>query len=347
MAKFARSLEELRKKAVLFWPQEIVEREASLSILPLLLKTQEKFISILNLADASPDAWKKLVDISEELKGNLFLKHLMVLSDLGGEALNKLPPLKNYFRNGKMVFFWREKKHEYSFKVIHQQIPLANSALKVDGKSLLKGAALNEKMEDVVMLLLFGAASVGNSLSEDIKSKCAIGSMIGNPEELEKFVKQSYIIVSKQVAGATSNAMGQIAQDFVIENLKSLLPDWGFLRNGTLPNVSHSGGDTETNFDVVAVSPTSKYFGIEVSFQFTTNSVIERKAGQAEARMSLVHAAGHQICYVIDGAGNINVRASAVRNICKYSDCTVALSTAEIGVLADFLRKESGAKKRK
>ncbi len=72
MPKFARSLEELRKKAVLFWPQEIVEREASLSILPLLLKTQEKFISILNLADASPDAWKKLVDISEELKGISF-----------------------------------------------------------------------------------------------------------------------------------------------------------------------------------------------------------------------------------------------------------------------------------
>ena len=101
MSKYARSLESLREKAVLFWPQEIIEKEASVSILPLLLKTQDKFISILNLADASPEAWKKLVDVSPEMKGNLFLKHLMVLSDLGGEALNKLPPLTSYFPDGK------------------------------------------------------------------------------------------------------------------------------------------------------------------------------------------------------------------------------------------------------
>jgi hypothetical protein len=339
MSKYARSLEALREKAVLFWPQEIIEKEASVSILPLLLKTQDKFISILNLADASPEAWKQLVDISPEMKGNLFLKHLMVLSDLGGEALNKLPPLKNYFPKGKMTFFWREKKYVYSFRMIQQKIPLANASLSVDGKALLQGVALNEKMEDVVMLLLHAATSVGDSLSEDIKSKCTIGGLIGNAEEIEKFVRQNYIRVSKQVAGATSNAMGQLAQDFVIEKLKMLLPAWSFIRNGTLPNVSHTGGDTETTFDVVAVSPAKKCFGIEVSFQFTTNSVIERKAGQAEARRNLVHAAGHKICYVIDGAGNINVRASAVRNICRFSDCTVAFSLPEIGVLAEFLQK--------
>lgn len=344
MSEYVRSLEELRQKAVLFWPQEIIEKESSVSILPLLLKTQEKFISILNLADAAPDAWKKLVDISEEMKGNLFLKHLMVLSDLGGEALNKLPPLEKYFPDNRMTYFWRERKYVYQFKVIHQKVSLANSSLWADGKSLLKGVALNEKMEDVIMLLLHGAASIGDSLPADIKSKCAIGILVGNPEELEKFVRQSYIRVSKQVAGASANAMGQLAQDFVIEKLKILLPGWEFTRNGALPQVSHTGGDTETTFDVVAVSPTKKYFGIEVSFQFTTNSVIERKSGQAEARMTLVHAAGHQICYVLDGAGNINVRTSAVKNICKYSDCTVALSATEMAVLAKFLREKSDAK---
>ena len=60
MSKYARTLAELKEKAVLFWPREILEREASVSILPLLLKTQEKFISILNLSDSSPDSWKKL-----------------------------------------------------------------------------------------------------------------------------------------------------------------------------------------------------------------------------------------------------------------------------------------------
>jgi hypothetical protein len=70
-----------------------------------------------------------------------------------------------------MAFFWREKKYAYQFKAIHQKIPLANSSLSVDGKALLRGVALNEKMEDVAMLLLHGAASVGDTLSEDIKSQ--------------------------------------------------------------------------------------------------------------------------------------------------------------------------------
>jgi hypothetical protein len=337
MSKYARTLAELKEKAVLFWPREIIEREASVSILPLLLKTQDKFISILKLSDSAPDSWKKLVDVSEEIKGNLFLKHLMVLSDLGGEALNKLPPLNKYFKDGKMNYVWREKKYTYQFKVIHEKVPLANASLRADGKSLLKGYTLSDKMEDVIMLLLHGASSIGDILPDDIKSKCVIGSLIGEPEELEKFVKQNYIRISRQVGGATSNALGQLAQDFVIEKLREKLPKWRFERNGRLLGVSHTGGETETAFDVAATSPNGKHFGVEVSFQFTTNSVIERKAGQAEARADMVHNAGHWICYVIDGAGNINIREAAASTICKYSDCTVALSADEIGVLADFM----------
>lgn len=342
MGKYSRTLDELKTKAVLFWPTEILSREASASILPLLLKTQDKFISVLNLSDAAPDAWKRFVDVSEDIKGNIFLKHLMVLSDLGGEALNKIPPVSQYYAKGIMNYVWRERNYEYRFQVIQNDIGLANSNLRADGKQLLKGYALEPKMEDVIMLLLHGASSIGDALPEDIKNKCIIGGLLGNTEEIEKFVKQSYIRISRQIAGATSNALGQLAQDYVIEILKSILPSWIFERNGTLPGVSHTGGKTETSFDVVAKSPKDKYFGIEVSFQFTTNSVIERKSGQAEARANMVHRAGHKICYVIDGAGNINIRESAVRNICNFSDCTVAFSSNEIGVLADFMASESG-----
>lgn len=342
MGSYARTLAELTDKAVLFWPPELIKREAAVSVLPLLVGTQDKFISVLNLSDAAPDAWKKLVDVSEQLKGNLFLKHLMVLSDFAGEAMSKLPPFEKYFKQGKMKYVWREKNYEYKFKVIHEKVSLSNSALRVDGKKLQKGYSITPKMEDVIMLLLHGASSIGDTFPEKEKEKCMVGSMLGMPEELEKFVKQSYIRISSQLRGATSNALGQIAQDYVIEELGRKIPEWQFVRNGKLPSVSHTGGDTETTFDVVAISPNKKYFGIEVSFQFTTNSVIERKSGQAQSRQRVVHAAGHRIAYVIDGAGNINVRKNAVSIICKYSDCTVALSSAEIGVLADFMRKEAG-----
>ncbi len=96
MGLYNRTLDELRKNAVLHWPDEILSEAGEVGTLPLLLKTQDNFISILKVASKDPQSWKVAVDNSSELSGILFLKHLMILSDLGGEALNKLPPLSNY-----------------------------------------------------------------------------------------------------------------------------------------------------------------------------------------------------------------------------------------------------------
>ena len=337
MAEFARTLEELKQKAVLFWPVEVVEREAALTSLPLLLETQDHFISVLVLADKHPLAWKEVVDISPKMPANLFLKHLMVLTDFGGEALSKIIPLEKFFSRGEMRFVWREEVHSYKFQVFGAKgSRFSNSALRVDGKNLARSHSLNGKLEDVIMLLMFGSASLSDTLPLALKEKCLVSSLIGRPTELERFVKQNYIRISRQVGGATSNAMGQIAQAYVLEVLREVLPEWN-IKTGKIPGISHNDGDTETSFDIVVKSPKGIYFGIEVSFQFTTNSVIERKAREAQARHDLLHKAGHYICYEIDGAGNINVRESAVRTLCHFSDCTIAYSRQEIEHLAHFI----------
>lgn len=90
-------------------------------------------------------------------------------------------------------------------------------------------------------------------------------------------------------------------------------------------------------FDVVAESPSGKYCAIEVSFQVTTNSVIERKAGQAQARQRILHKHGHKIAYVVDGAGNFQ-RNSALSTICQFSDCAVTFRSDELEKLASYLR---------
>lgn len=73
----------------------------------------------------------------------------------------------------------------------------------------------------------------------------------------------------------------------------------------------------------------------------TTNSVIERKAGQAQNRYEKLHEKGHQIAYVIDGAGNFE-RKRALETICQYSDCTVAFSPSELELLTQFLQEQGG-----
>lgn len=338
MPTYKRTLPELRSKAVLHWPEDILIAAGDVSVLPLLLKTQDAFISILKISDKNMLTWQHILNQTNSISGPLFLKHLMVMTDLGGEALNKLPPLSNYFPNGILCFDWQGKKWHYPFKEIQNKCSLANSALRVDSKSLLQAGAFTPRMEDVAMLLMFGSLALNDSLPMEVKDRCIVGNLIGNSEELDKFVKENYIRVSRQVGGATSNALGQLAQTYVVDGLKAALPpDWTVLKDASMPNVSHTVGGEGTNFDVVATSPTNRYFGIEVSFQVTTNSVIERKARESEALMLSVHQAGHKICYVIDGAGNINIRQHAVGIICQHSDCTVAMSDAEIKHLANFL----------
>ncbi len=89
-------------------------------------------------------------------------------------------------------------------------------------------------------------------------------------------------------------------------------------------------------FDIV-VERANKKVGIEVSFQVTTNSTIERKAGQAADRQMLMHKDGYQIAYVLDGAGNFQ-RSSAISRICTYSDCTVAYTLSEFVVLSNWIK---------
>jgi hypothetical protein len=339
MNRYNRTLSQLKEKAVLFWPPSLLEQAGDVSVLPLLLKTQDKFISILTLSDSKPDAWKKLLDISEEIQANIFLKHLMVLSNLGGEALNKYPPLSKYFNDSQMEYTWRGKNYIYKFQQINQKVPLNNQSLKVDGKSLLKGQKLNARREDVIMLILYASSSTNNTFPEDVKEKCMIGSLIGNPDELKNFVKQNYIRVSPQVSGATATTLGKFAEAFVLNVLKHELPEWKFKQNGKIPGIGHTDDKSEeTTFDIVAISPNRKYFAIEVSFQFTTNGTIERKAREAKNRANLLHQSGHYICYVIDGAGNINIRERAVSIICQFSDCTVTFSEEEISFLSQFLK---------
>ena len=339
MVTYKRTLEELRQNAVLHWPNEILSAAEEVGTLPLLLKSQDNFISILKVASKEPLSWKVAVDNNSQLSGSLFLKHLMVLSDMGGEALNKLPPLSNYIPNSIIKIDWNGKAFNYKLKEIGNECNLANSSLNVDAKNLVRELDLNNKSMDVCMLLLFGSQITNDTLPSEVKEKCVLGEYLGKTEELDKFIKQRYLFVSKQVSGATANSLGQIAQKYVADKLSFLLgSSWSVKLNSSLPGVFHNAEGNETNFDIVVTSPKKKYFGIEISFQVTTNSTIERKARESESVMNSVHNNGHKICYVIDGAGNINIRKNAVSILCNNSDCTVAMSEEEIKHLANYFK---------
>ena len=192
------------------------------------------------------------------------------------------------------------------------------------------------------MLLYASQSTNGDDFPTEAREKCVIGSLLGKTDAIENFCKSNYLRVSRQVGGASANALGQVTQIYVADALRRrLAAGWTVTDNGSIPGVSVNGSSA-TTFDVVAVSRSRRYFGIEVSFQVTTNSTIERKAREAGGLQKAVHSSGGRICYVIDGAGNINVREQAVTTLCKHSDCTVSFSDAEMDVLAEYLTGEGG-----
>ena len=83
------NVSDLKKTALIYWPVELAEKEKLSSIIPLLIRTQESFISILRIASKDPFSWITALDLCDELYPNLFLKHLCVLSDIGGENLKR------------------------------------------------------------------------------------------------------------------------------------------------------------------------------------------------------------------------------------------------------------------
>ena len=341
---YNRTFAELEKKAVKWWPKELEATVAAESVIPKLIATQERFISILKLSGDTPSQIFDVLQASGT-SANLFLKHLAILADYGGELIKRLGrefteifPLNPRTNRRVMRFVFREKQEVYEFQVLPIN-GLGNTKLDIDGASITKVVPLSPLYKDLIMILLHGATSEVANLAA--LEKCEIGVLLGDEVAIEKYVREKYLYVSRITTGANTNSLGQIAQTYVLESLREMLTqDYQLTRNGSILLRNYDKGHGMP-FDIVA-QKNEKKVGIEVSFQVTTNSVIERKSGQAENRFKLMHENGFWIAYVIDGAGNFQ-RSSAIGSICSFSDCTVAYSIQEIKVLANFIEEKFDA----
>ncbi len=331
---YNRSIESLEENAILWWPEHLNKLNANISVIPTLLKTQDDFFNILSLSKKDPFQVFDIL-IASKFPANLFLKHLCVLADYGGEPIQRLGrAFSTIFKENIIEFTWESKNYSYKF----QSLPLkglGNKKLFIDGEGLSKSCNLNDLYQDMIVLLMFGSTSTVSDEAGLIS--CEIGTLLGQIEILEKYVKERYINVSRITGGATANSLGQLAQKEIVSYLSEALDkDFNVISNGYI-KLDGYAKEAGMPFDIV-VEKNTKCVGIEVSFQVTTNSTIERKSGQAADRKTLMHNNGHKIAYVLDGAGNFQ-RKSAISTICDNSDCTVAYSNDEFQVLAEWIGK--------
>ena len=335
------ALKIIENGACLYWPAELAKKASEISALSPLIETQDIFLSVLKTADRTPTVWEQVVLTSAKLSPNLFLKHLMVLSDIGGERLQRFKKdLATIFPSGGFEYVWREKIYTYTFS--ETKSAWTNKNIHVEKSLLLLARGdFSPEMRDVAMLLIWGSSIINNSnLPPELVEKCIIGTMLGSTDELDLFVKQRYIAVSRIIGGSTANDLGHIFESYIVEKLKSLLPEHCQIGGHTIPLVTHNDTNLIT-FDLVVTNiETDICVGIEISFQVTTNSVIERKAGLAKSRQDLMQKAGHKIAYVIDGSGNFQ-RRNAIKTILNFSDCSVNFSESGLKMLAQFIESST------
>ena len=174
-------------------------------------------------------------------------------------------------------------------------------------------------------------------MRHDLFLECDIAGRINDSDALDTYLKQRYISVSKITSGAKSNSNGQILQKLIQAQLQENLGnDFVVKSNGKITLKDQE--EKYLNFDIVVNKiGIESSIGFEISFQVTTNSVIERKAVSAQRRLNMMHSEGHYVGYIIDGAGNFE-RRSAVSIICRYSDCTVNCSQSDLLQLSSWIR---------
>ena len=337
--KYKKTLADLEKVAIKWWPKDLEEQVAHSSVIPKLIQTQDEFISILKLSGHSPEQIFSVLEASQ-LPPNLFLKHLVVLADYGGELIKRLGkefdsvfPRDVKTKTRRLQFAFLGKTHYYTSKAL-PVAGLSNTKLKIDGKAIVEASVLSDLYRDLIMVLLFGGVSTASTRAS--LERCDLGGLMGKPSEIDLYVKQKYIQVSRITTGASANSLGQIAQIYVADYLRRKLEESYTVQSNGRVKLKSYDSETGMPFDVV-VTRGKRIVGVEVSFQVTSNSVIERKAALAEDRLAQMSKEGHFIAYVLDGAGNFS-RSSALTTLCQSSDCTVAYSASELDTLVDFIQ---------
>lgn len=350
---YRKTYDELKTAASMLWPAQLFQQAVEQSIVPLLLETQENIIGILTAGMNDLPALFTTINLSR-VPNNLFVRHLMVLCDVGGENLSSINgALPALLPDGVLKFEWDGRTHQYAFKQLGKSERLSNTNLGVTASQLHSRqpyrwpddmAQENKHSawhKDIIVLLLFGSSCI-NPVVADKLQKCNIGAYLGQSQAdaFKKFIRERYIWVSRQAGGSISNRMGQLAEQTVVRYLQKRLDETGrrdiqIEQNGVIPGVKDNERGNLIKFDILATNG-SRYVAVEVSFQETTNSVVERKRGQAQTRYEAVAKTGNKLAYVIDGAGNFR-RRRFVEMLCEYSHCTVAFTPAEFELLFDFI----------
>ena len=332
--KRVETVAELSDRALLWWPVDVRAKAVAASFKDAMLATFSIFKKTLRDAKDLDSLIEKVTELNKngELPANIFLRHCMLFTNLGWEAIMK------WFGDTYDVMFPGQK---FEAGDVQFGMPKVTKAgVRISSAHIQQSYTYElptDKLEQIlacIKLLFMGSHSSWIQLE-----RCYL-SIYFDDEDGGLFLDDAatkYIEVSKQTSGAESAGSGSILETMVAiepikEYLKSHFPELVFVTKRRDPKiadgmVSDQWFINEENNHAVAV---------EVSFQETTNSTFSRKTKDAENRKNLF-TSNLKSAFVIDGVGSLEHRKQECGSIISHADIVVSAREDEIERLADYI----------
>ena len=342
----ANSYDDLKEISVKWWPEEIIKLAEEESVIPLLIETFDAFVGIMNAARPSIVSIEAIIKNSK-ITPNIFLKHLTLLADFGGEVLSRMGDnFSDIFTKDEKGSFGFDYKCpitgenlRYKFKSLPCK-NLGNNKLLIDKKAIRKNPDINEipLINDIIFILLFGSFSTDTKTARNLVEcnfKCDLIKYVNSKQRFLDYLKPHYIRVSSIAKGNVNNNRGYALEKYIKEFLKQKLPREYSISKG---KITVSSGD-KIPFDlVIKNSLNNGFFALEISFQVTTNSVIERKGNEASSRYERIKEIGGFIGYIVDGAGNIK-RKNAIEKLIANSHGVYSINKIHLKQLVKKIKE--------
>jgi len=323
----------IKENGFWFWSETVAPYKDTDPEIKLLRETREQFQDILAKANRE-NLIANMLNPSAPLTPAVALKHAMIASDVGAELLDRAKDFIIFYKITRLT-------------VARPGEPLIRYALKALGN--FKGRLSNKEiakanldlLSDLGMLVFFGS-QLNEFKNFPSFKRCLLGKLCGNSDALTKYFAGLYVEVSRQIMGKQTAKSGEAPQDLVRRHLERRFSRSKKVRLRPDRRIPNFPGGKERQFDLVVEITTPKgetvYTAVEVAFQETTNSVIERKAREAVTVFRHLKAEGNFLCYVVDGAGYF-ARLKALADITENSHRRFTFKKSELDALCDFLQE--------
>jgi hypothetical protein len=276
-----------------------------------ILSTKDQFIATLR--ETTPENIVRDL-LSSTLDNSLLLQHCMLATDVGKETLDRLAFFLSYNEVSELDIETPELSRTYTVaELSDDNFSVANRSFA----NFSQGA-----FEDIFTVLAFGSDMT--LLSEYVTfDRCRLGEICGDETAIADYFADLYILFSDQTKGRVRVKKGQAPERLVKQTLNEVVAhsQLSLVSSSRVPNVPTQGEDQEFDF---VLTDGNRYVAIEVAFQETTNSTLERKARQSRELYPVFEQRGSELIHVVDGAGYFE-RSNALQQMVEYSHLAVSL----------------------